>query len=290
LVINPNPAAAKVKRPTQLTKELYNERADKFAAIENHPDARNVNGKSELCRLPYFDIVKDTLIDMMHITSGIMGRNLIAIACDRLSDHSKPPTGVTMPSAEARKKMSDEDMELLKLELYLFTKGTSSAHKMHACCKRYRLGEARIGIVEAAYHSIQAPPEIAPRSKYPLRRSGEMTAYHWLNIARVTGKYLFSKAYPQGDANFAAENKLNAEALQGMCLVIDVLASCLLSFASAAVKANTDALVSELAKNFEKLLPQTEQTMNMHLLMHHIPATIRRWGPSRGFHCFPFER
>ncbi len=241
---------------------------------------------SELCRLLYFDIVRDTLIDMMHLTSGIFGRNLVVLAGDRLSGHSNQPTGPNVPSDEARAKLPVKDLILLSSKLEQFR----SACVMHTCYKRYHLNEARTNLVEAAYQTIQAPPEIAPRSKQPFRRSGEMTAYHWHNVARVTGKYLFSIAYPQGDAELAAVNKLNAEALQGMCLVIDVLASCLASFASAAVKANTDTLVSNLAANFEKLLPQTEQTMNMHLLLHHMPATIRRWGPSRGFHCFPFER
>jgi hypothetical protein len=42
-------------------------------------DTRNVCGVSQLTRLPYFDIVKQSLYDMMHLTAGLVGRNCIEL-------------------------------------------------------------------------------------------------------------------------------------------------------------------------------------------------------------------
>jgi cobalamin biosynthesis Mg chelatase CobN len=39
--------------------------------------SHGVIGRSALLRLPYFDIIKHSLLDMMHLTSGVVGRHLV---------------------------------------------------------------------------------------------------------------------------------------------------------------------------------------------------------------------
>lgn len=150
-----------------------------------------------------------------------------------------------------------------------------SAHfaRFHVSAKR---AEA---LMADSYASLQAPKNIAPPSKSPFTRTGEMTAHHWVNFAKVHGKYLFAQLYAH-----------DITIVQPLCRVLDIVELCLRSSVTRASKQLTDAKVAEMAGAFGASMPDSERSIVMHVLMFHMPATIRMWGPSRGFWCFPFER
>lgn len=252
-------------------------------------DCRNVIDSSVLSELPYFSIVHHTLLDMMHITSGVVGSHMIGMVKSRLSPWKdvaafhmvEPVAPVYDPSPRLsytyfpKKKLYDAAMIKYNTGAvkYRQQKQLQSFHQ------RYQISALGIERAEKAYHTIQAPINIAPHSKMPFQMSGQMTAHHWVNFTKVYGKYLFQHIYHN-----------RPDALKGMCYVLNLVTASLSSNATAAIKVETKRLVQQLASEFDELLPSIEKSLMMHLLMFHMPRTIRIWGPARGFWCFPFER
>jgi hypothetical protein len=134
-------------------------------------------------------------------------------------------------------------------------------------------------IERACYHAIQAPMGIAPRTKRPLTATSEMTAHHWLNFAKTGyGKYLLSQHFKQ-DTLFAA------------CALLDFTQACLSSTITAEVLDWIHELQATVAEDLQDgKFPVTEHSIVLHLMLFHIPDTIRFWGPVRHYWCFPFER
>jgi hypothetical protein len=56
------------------------------------------------------------------------------------------------------------------------------------------------------------------------------------------------------------------------------------------MKIDLDEAIKNAAKKIDQNLPKSDWAMVLHNLMFHIPDTIKRWGPTRGYWCFPFER
>lgn len=221
----------------------------------------------------------------------------------------------------------------------------------------------------------------------PFKRSGEMTAHHWLNFAKIYGKYVISEYYrsehksdalahprptnlsreflfdmlvdeerakagiesneeervvesdnesmngidsdeeqkvsipvrrPKPASAAAASSassavvttaaqkadrlfKARARDLENgpkehlphvrvICQLLTILELCYRAHATAAMKTELDREIKEFAGKFEDWIPQTEWAIVIHNLIFHIPSTIKRWGPTRGYWCFPFER
>jgi hypothetical protein len=73
----------------------------------NTEQTKGVTDKSPLFKLPYFDIVKHTLLDMMHITSGVVGRHLLGMLVkDRIS-HAAASQHKAKAGAAARVKKAE---------------------------------------------------------------------------------------------------------------------------------------------------------------------------------------
>lgn len=130
------------------------------------------------------------------------------------------------------------------------------------------------------YQAISAPHNVAPRSKRPFSHTSEMNAHHWVNFAKVYGSYLIENCY-QGQMNPAAEASARLLNMIKMALASTVSPD--------HVKKMLDA-AAEIRNKFNADFPTIEKSMMMHLLLFHIPATIKRWVPVRGYWCFPFER
>jgi hypothetical protein len=73
---------------THANTEAYGHMVDYHMEEDGEVDyhvTKGVTGCSPLLLLPYFDIIAHTLLDMMHIVSGVVGRNLIGMLTgDRL--------------------------------------------------------------------------------------------------------------------------------------------------------------------------------------------------------------
>jgi hypothetical protein len=284
-------------------------------------DARNVAGVSQLCRLPYFDIVDQSLYDMMHLTAGLVGRNCVQLLKGNRGTGAHRPMGGQPPDLGRKPPLPEEwrwknkPSVTQRRERAQMTKKydewSEAGEKLQKWDAEQRLQEfekrfgtmspAVIASMDEAYTRVQAPFNIAPEAKSPFRLSGDMTAYHWLNFTKVYGKYLFLQRYREkidafpfdGRHRIVPEGEIPPQpnhTLDGLCQLMDVLTSCLASNATAATKVRTDELVKKFAVHFDEMLPVTEKVVNMHNLIFHIPAMIKRWGPARGFWCFPFER
>ena len=69
---------------------------------------RGVTGTSPLFRLPYFDVVRDTLLDMMHIAGGVVGRHLVGMLTGARIANAIKSMKRSHELARARRKKADE--------------------------------------------------------------------------------------------------------------------------------------------------------------------------------------
>ena len=128
-----------------------------------------------------------------------------------------------------------------------------------------------------AYQSILAPTGIAPYTKRPLSTPSEMTAHHWINFIKVYGKYLLQVVF-------------DGEHLEVVSQLLDFVSLCLSSTINKEVLESIEEESRKVAADFHRYFPVSERNIVMHLLVFHIPATLKYWGPARGYWCFPFER
>jgi hypothetical protein len=245
-------------------------------------EAKNVVGRSVLADLPYFDVPKHTLLDMMHDVQGLLGRIFLPLLKDRL-DAYKNATG------ETTMKKPVEPLHYAAPRVGEKVARSKEWNAYKKASDRYRASVVKdcIALGERAYKHIQAPMNVAPPSKRPLTVSGDMTAYHWLNFTKVYGKYLIFIMF---NRPLEAGHDERVKAMRAFRAVFHLMNLCLSSNVTASVKEETSKAVVMLSGLFDQLFPVMSQVINLHTLLFHIPATIRRWGPARGFWCFPFER
>jgi hypothetical protein len=224
------------------------------------PECKGVTGESQLLRLPYFNIVNHTILDMMHIISGCVGRHLVPLC------KGKRLTSVlaNLPRFDDLDPAPEDDEPTLE------------AKTLRRAEKRWHRTEGDWKTIEKhCMEELQAPSGIAHCR--PFSRTGEMTAHHWVNFVKSYGKHLFAQHY-QGPV------------LILLCEILDLLRLCLSSSLTPQIMEQIDVLSKNVANWFDILMPPIEMAMVFHLLVFHIPDTIRRWGPARGMWCFPFER
>lgn len=311
----------------------------------------SVKGLSQLSRLPYFDMVEHTVLDMMHITQGVVSAHLVQLLKGKrtvakkekstkkkpkksaavrqpaaaaaaslkisplppvdesvpmeLDDERKQPAAVAAAApimedqkddetqfeveeeeAEEEEAEEEEDEEASEDVPELLAPPPTDAAaiarlKRHSrfCILKHQWKELESG----PYAKIQAPTGVAPASKHPLTKTGEMTAHHWVNFVRCYGKYLLQQAYD-------TKKEENAETLEALCRILDFIALCLRSHVTMDSKKQTDDLLPIVEDAFRDIIPTTEHAIVVHLLLRHIPDTIKLWGPVRSYWCFPFER
>lgn len=341
------------ERPKLLTQEELQTRAYKMQKLDRERvaqekdvasqwykkkleavDAKSVKGRSALLDLaPEFDLVNDTCIDLMHIVQGVIGSHIIPLIKGKRTvgyeEGGEDTRKLKKQVKELRRSLEARHDAASAKQLKRLEQDLQARKNAHAELKRtggWNTSQQMLKNIESrAYTCIQAPVGIAPHSKAPFTRSGEMTAYHWLNFTKVHGKLLFAHIYgnrnkederrserqeeaeqleaewnrrraaPAAAAPAAASNDayfppLANRRLFALCSLFDLLNLCLRSHATKEVKQQTATAVRTLALHFESLFPPTECAIVMHLLFFHLPATIRRWGPARGYWCFPFER
>jgi hypothetical protein len=258
---------------------------------------RNVDDISVLTALPYFNIAWHTLLDMMHINANVVKQAINLV--DHEGTHNKEyagETGVTELEKPSLPNIGRKSATAAAKASKNFRIAHSKwAEDVAKCAANKRLADFRLrfrstaqesAALEAAYGMIQAPINIAPRSKRPIEVPGQMTAHQWVNFAKVYGKYLFLQMYSRPEDTVDGRNL----PLEAICALLSLLTSCLASDATAELKVETARQVTELATRFDEYFPESELTVMMHVLVHHVPNMILVWGPTRGYWCFPFER
>lgn len=300
-------------------------RAAKFVRDKVKVDTaatHGVLGRSAWLQLPYFDIVQHTLLDMMHLCSGVVGRHLVPLvqgkrlrdtmqagdrakasaaavaqrkkASDAVAEEAKQAREGHAARNKRRKKarrsrgaaaaapatppdQSDEEREPAQEEP---EPEPEAEHKesLSEQQKKWQMSEKMmLRIEEACYQHIRAPQGVAPLTKRPLTQTSEMQAHQWINFVKVYGKYLLSQHF-KGDLMAVISN------------LLDLIKLTLRSTVDQETMDEIERLRNELAPVLESAFPSTEWSMVLHLLFFHIPDTIRLWGPTRGYWCFPFER
>jgi len=299
--------------------------------IKTLPEWKGVSGEIPLLRLPYFDIVRDTLPDMMHITSGVLQQHLIPLlkgdrlkklkqnedadkkrkeqeaarlrqrAAAELETHTQRMhqqrlsdilrSAISRPDprrsrirplvlddeeeteGEIEEEEEDEEEEK-EIQPAAAAASVPSVSDMQG---RWRNMEKDYTLLESkCLNELQAPSGLIG-GKLPFSRTGEMTAHHWVNFAKVYGSYLFAQHY-------------NGPSLALLCDILKLLRLCLSSVITPQLIQEARETAKGLAIWFDKFLPATEKAIIFHLLIFHIPSIIEQWGPARNFWCFPFER
>jgi hypothetical protein len=377
----PNPSADKVKA-TVAALRIAKIAASKELTRVRKEESRNVKGRSALCDLPYFDIVEDTPLDMMHINKNVaesivkllkfqrvvtaaksqaakktererkakakrqsaksirhhqeaVSVRIAAAAIAADSDWLDDDTAVAADPGDVSSPEEDSDldddseheeveveapaepgavdvMEDIDGDLELVVGpldedgGGAAGAAAAASTPRSDVAErrnqrARFCVSEPCYraletHSydaIEAPTAVAPASKHPFVRTGDMTSHDWIGFTRCYGKYLLQQQFERVSMRAPASGELehpDHEGYKTLCALLEFLELCLRGHVTAAVKVRIAELLPELEARVGKYLPEREHTIVIHTLLYHIPATLNRWGPARGTWAFPFER
>ena len=280
---------------------------------------RGVLGPSAWLRLPYFDIVQHTLLDMMHLCSGVVGRHLVPLVQGkRLRDTMQAGDRAEASAAAvaSRKKAAADVAAAARV-----------AREAHADRNKI-IKKARQSRGAAA--AAPVTPDRSDEEREPAQEEGEPEEEHKESLSELQKKWQMSEKMmlrieeacyqhiraPQGVApltkrpltqtsEMQAHQWINFVKVYGKYLlsqhfkgdVMDVISN-LLDFIKLTLSSTVDQftmdeigrLRHELAQVLESEFPSTEWSMVLHLLFFHIPDTIHLWGPTRGYWCFPFER
>lgn len=107
-------------------------------------------------------------------------------------------------------------------------------------------------------------------------QKGQTTAYDWVQFIRSYGKYLFAQYHED-------------ETLEHLSLMLDYTNLLLSGSITPEVMDKIYAAQRKVAAEFRRF-SVTEEAIVMHNLIFHLPDYIAKWGPLRGYWCFPFER
>lgn len=124
---------------------------------------------------------------------------------------------------------------------------------------------------------ILAPPGLLSRSQRPLNLHSQLNSAQWITMAKVTGKYLLGLAF-------------EGKALESLCDLLDYVTLCLSDRITPSLLTEIGIQAKRCANMINETMPEGEFSLVLHMLIFHVPATLKRWGPARGWWVFPFER
>ena len=126
-----------------------------------------VTGRSALLRLECmnFDLIKDSLLDPMHIVSGIGGRHLLKLL-------KGMRTKIRGGATEERELESEDEMgsgEEITPEAELVEQS-----------KRWKRTNREMELADKLYSEMRLPDQLAPRSTLPFQHTGNFYSAHVL--------------------------------------------------------------------------------------------------------------
>ena len=130
---------------------------------------------------------------------------------------------------------------------------------------------------DTLYLNLSGPPGLLPQTVPPFNRKCSWSAWNVLCFVRIYGIYILSELIEDHEV---------------MKMYIDFISLLEALSHHSYTNGEVEALkvrTNEVMKNFEKLVPITEQTMITHSI-YHIIDQIERWGPVRSYWRFPHER
>ena len=305
-------------------------RAQEFIADGRPVDTsvtRGVQGASVWLQLPYFDIVRHSLLDMMHLCSGVVGRHLVPLVQGkRLRDtmQAGERASATAAATAAKKNAAKETREQAQAANYI--RAENNKRRKQANQSRAAAASATPPPSRARGRPRQADEEKKQEYKddeehkeepvenlSALQKQWQMSEKMMLRIEESCYQHIRA---PQGVApltkrpltqtsEMQAHQWINFVKVYGKYLLsqhfqgaIMTFIAHLLDFIKLTLSSTVDnqtmheigRLRDELFAKVQIVFPSTEWSMVLHLLLFHIPDTILLWGPTRGYWCFPFER
>lgn len=113
---------------------------------------------SPLARLPYFDLAQDTLLDMMHIAAGVIGRNLMGmLRGDRLNKaiaHEK----------KAEEKAAAQFQKELKAAEAAAKKKREAIQKQEAIMAKFGVTTAKYREADKKLQALRRPAPVDPNA------------------------------------------------------------------------------------------------------------------------------
>lgn len=238
--------------------------ADADKCVETGEKVNGVTGRSPFIRLNElykykkngrwvmgFDIIRDTLVDPMHICSGIGCRHLLKLL-----------KGLrTKQNVEGKEVDVDDDEEVNGLADQL---------------NRWKRSKKQLELADELFAQMNLG-ELASKTTLPFQHTGDINSYQSLTMFRVWGLYILRNleldkgAFDTVIALFSVMKRLTYHTItqQHVDQLLD------------------DTLA--LMKKIEIHMPATERDIIVHLLIH-VPSQLKDYGPCRSFWCFGTER
>ena len=139
-------------------------------------------------------------------------------------------------------------------------------------------------VEKMCYDQIVAPRGLIDPGCRPL--SGvRIKSHHWYTFVKVYGSYLIAMAY---QSSHLRKNLARTTAAKLMKVCRLVLQSRILK--PEEFDAKLQAAIWDAAQAIDQDVSRTERSVYLHMLLFHMRRKIFEWGPTRSYHCFPFER
>ena len=325
------------QRPLMRTHDDIFEDASKVLdSLRDHPeravDGKRTNGvvgRSPLFDLPYFDLVHHTPLDMMHVTSGVVGAHLIGMLTGDRLKNAKRSANQHAANQEAAKEKADaaavakadklqSDIDALKTKqgrastTVMKNKLQQQIDELHGKKRMVLEGAIRVhgpGPEEAAAAAVNHSARELALASMPWNMSEaeavEIERVAYREIRAPTGVAPHSKRPLSCSSEMTAHHWMNfvkvygkyllslkytGDCLRVACALLDFVKDCLLSHLPPGKADEINVKARELAKDIHKFFPHTERSMVLHLLIFHIPQGLHYFGPMRTVWAFWAER
>jgi hypothetical protein len=216
------------------------------------------HGQNQFCRLKYWKPVTNCVLDLSHMTKGVM-RHCIEMM-----------KGLRAPKESYKRRRRDEDGDVKSVEVpeanqQLLIATVQKLEKFRVDTKQQQLSDKLQG-------SIRGPPDMISSSRTMWGRTKALRMADWATIAQHTGKYLMS--------NTCTHTKLWQR-------LLDVLEFYHRREFTDAELATTRLETLHVMCEYELEMPATELALVCHLLLH-CADTAAYWGSMTEYWMYDF--
>jgi hypothetical protein len=285
-----------------------------------------VNGSSELFRLPYFDVAKHSLLDMMHLVQGTIQRHLIGMIVGSRGDAASKRAEVELLRFGAAQQQDDACSEADEADSaddeggaaadeppakrQKAAGGGRSKKAQGVACAR-AAAAAKAAVTAARTEKTREDLEALNKARARWKRSEKQVAAMEAACAELLQardgtfhKDALSRPWSLNAYDWVAFVKSYGKYMLGgadgfgntgaqyifLCALLDFVRLCLSATLTPEVHDRITERRQTVAQWFSTFMPATEHAIVFHLLIFHMPAQLKLWGSARHHWCFPFER
>ena len=235
-----------------------------------------ISGSCEFDRLPYFNSLRDSLFDFMHVNSGVVGSHLCKLFAGlrNVAVPSDPRVRFKWgPDCEA--KLDERMTSAAKAKKIEWRRGRvvaweETVRKVEAFNKTiaaFKLGPTERQTGATLYDTMHGPRELTPGRRNPYTKTHLFKSHDWLMLTRWLGRHLFWETLPQ---------KSKQPLLAALLLFVEVMAdlsSPASDISSERVRDAFERHVFAAVRQLELHIPPTERCMMLHAVTH-LPAQV----------------